>query len=787
MNKRTRDYEKRLPLHLPLVPSSLSPILAPWRLGGSRTKLLVLTCLVGANLALAGPSLIENGGFEQLAGTQPADWEPLVIGAPAKFSLTQDAAEGRSCASIIAREISRAYWRSQPVRVAPGERLGFAAQVRSGDVPLQQKGTIIAIAEFEGPVAPESHVAKLGTAPPNQAWKAISGSVTVPAGATAVRLRLGFSYNMGQVWWDAVSLRPKASVVAMPALREGKLAPGTAVPVVVLNRSGRQGTVELAVRLDRQEARAKVELTGTPEQRFEVPIRIPGEGKHELAISMEGFDSGPIPAAVPPPLTLYPLTPTHWVAEDGTARCTGDVELAIAGPVAECEVKLVDSRGTVVASQRLSAAESVRFTLEAGQLPVGAYRVTVDAREQAGSVRTVEQPWHVVHRDGCRTTINAAGYPVKNGKAIFPLGIFNSEARLAECAAAGFNIAHFYNAARVQPGRRGHDQRLTDALNRVHAAGQYALLLVPMEYAIAGQWDRFTDRIRMFRNHPALLAWDEEEGLARGDMSSQVLERVRTVLQAEDPHHPFMIGDAKDVIGRISDRKAMFPTNRGDIFMWWWYPFPLQASAGNDLEGEQAGGGMLLDPPAFLGAGAGKPVWIGVQAYRKPGLTARYPTPVEYRAQAYLAVIGGAKGLMWYGGSVTGGVYGKPQEGHWTELQGVVREMAALAPVLMGPDLGRPQVAPPDSPVVGVIKEGLRGRMLLAVNRSVEPCRVRMGIGEAIEQVRLVGENRTVSAPDGFLTETFESLGVRVYEWGTVNPQTHPAGGPLYGTPTEQP
>ncbi len=130
MNKRTRDYEKRLPLHLPLVPSSLSPILAPWRLGGSRTKLLVLTCLVGANLALAGPSLLENGGFEQLAGTQPAGWEPLVIGSPAQFSLAADAAEGRSCASITAREISRAYWRSQPVRVVPGERLEFAAQVR---------------------------------------------------------------------------------------------------------------------------------------------------------------------------------------------------------------------------------------------------------------------------------------------------------------------------------------------------------------------------------------------------------------------------------------------------------------------------------------------------------------------------------------------------------------------------------------------------------------------------------------------------------------------------------
>ena len=64
-----------------------------------------------------------------------------------------------------------------------------------------------------------------------------------------------------------------------------------------------------------------------------------------------------------------------------------------------------------------------------------------------------------------------------------------------------------------------------------------------------------------------------------------------------------------------------------------------------------------LEPPSFLvKRNTDKPIWVGVQSYNKGGPKNRYPTPAEYRAQAYLSIIHGAKGLMWYGGSVEGGI-----------------------------------------------------------------------------------------------------------------------------------
>jgi hypothetical protein len=199
-----------------------------------------------------------------------------------------------------------------------------------------------------------------------------------------------------------------------------------------------------------------------------------------------------------------------------------------------------------------------------------------------------------------------------------------------------------------------------DFLDNSHANGMRAIMLIPRQLLFAENWDGVRRRVRMFRNHPGLLAWDEEEGLARGDIKIDVLAKLRSVLREEDPHHPLMVGDAKDVIGRIEkERRDFFPLPYMDLGMWWWYPIPLATGASpNALEGDEGkpGTNELVPPSWLVNRNTDKPLWAGVQSYKKspdkvPG--ARYPNPTEYRAQAYIALLDGAKGLMWYGGSVT--------------------------------------------------------------------------------------------------------------------------------------
>jgi hypothetical protein len=182
-----------------------------------------------------------------------------------------------------------------------------------------------------------------------------------------------------------------------------------------------------------------------------------------------------------------------------------------------------------------------------------------------------------------------------------------------------------------------------------------------------------------------------------------------------------MVGDAHDVITRVTDRSRMFPEESMDLGMWWWYPFPLKARAADALEGTESSG-PLLEPPSFLTQRqTRKPIWVGVQAYRKPGAAERYPTPAEYRAQACLALLSGAKGLMWYGGSVTGGLFLNPREGHWDELRALVRELADLAPLLLAGPQSAPALEPPTNSVsAGSWRADGRG-LLLVVNRGPQP------------------------------------------------------------------
>ena len=352
-------------------------------------------------------------------------------------------------------------------------------------------------------------------------------------------------------------------------------------------------------------------------------------------------------------------------------------------------------------------------------LPPGDYRLRAELIGGEKSIASEPQEWHVIPRRLAKVTINPSGYPEYNGKAIFPLGIFNG-GKFKEQGEAGFTVTHAYNAVRLEEDSRNADENALRFLDNTGQNGMKMLFMIPMKAAIRGDWDLVRRRMRMFRNHPALLAWDEEEGFARGDFKPDTLKTIRKIIDEEDPNHPFMVGDSHQVIGRMEDRSNFFPADEMDMGMWWWYPFPLKSAAADALEGEEASAtaNELVLPTFLTQAKTSKPIWLGIQSYKKNDKS-RYPTPAEYRSQAYLGVIHGAKGLMWYGGSVTGGLFLKPEEGHWDELKKLARELRDSSDVFMSPSLPG---AKADHPLVDVcVKKSGDRIVLMAASRSTKP------------------------------------------------------------------
>ncbi|HZZ42972.1 MAG TPA: hypothetical protein VFE58_08540 [Tepidisphaeraceae bacterium] len=733
-----------------------------------------------ATFTFAQSNLAPNPGFETTGDNGlPASWDTVMIGNPVQFAVdTQIKHSGKQSIRITAADSARAYFRSTMIPVSPGEKVHAGAWVKFKDVP-EKMGTVILIAEWLGPDGRGSDVAKFDVAKrpgTSSDWQYIDGTQAVPENVAFMRIRLGFSYSQGTCWWDDVSASvdvPASIRIDLPTPRVTPAMPG--LPLVILNRQGFKGPAKISLKIGKDSADFDIQLSGEPLQKITVPLPL-GRQTGKVAIAATLIRSGKSIATatfaslVPPPLVIPPVLPTHWCVEDGAAKISGAIDLS-AAPAdldqATLTLRVVSSTGIPIASQKwsvdqgnLATGRLIPFDLTIPGPKVGDYKILGELKGKQANF-SAEQTWGVIPRRMAKTTLNAAGFPVHDGKAIWPMGIFNG-GRFKEQGDAGFTVSHAYNAVRITPGRDPEDQRAKDFLDQSYANHQLALFMVPLKLAAEGDWDGFRRRIRLFKNHPGLLAWDEEEGLARGDWTEQIRQKAFQIVHEEDPNHPFMVGDSRDIITKMGDRSNFFDNSTMDLGMWWWYPYPLIGRGVNDLEGEEASASTTLEPPTFLvQRNTTKPVWTALQAYEKKG--SRYPTPVEYRQQAYYGIIEGAQGLMWYGGGVTGGMHTKLKEGHWDYVQKLVTELKSLDWAWMSPTLQQIEQVSKDIPVSLIVKKGSRGTVIVAVNRGVKPVDVNLPALKATGSADVMGESRHVMFTASGLHEHFDSYGTHVY------------------------
>jgi hypothetical protein len=751
-----------------------------------KTALHVITAAILASLICAGckstgtKQLIANAGMESPSAAQlPRNWEPLSIGA--KADVVTDTAEkhaGTSSIRIDASDFTRTYACSDKFPVVPGEKIDGSAYVKVKDVPPDH-GIVIMMAEFFDPTGQDPSVEKFNVAnlKKQKGWQKIRGTTTAPANAVSARVRVGFSYAKGTCWWDDVTVKPRQPLAARLDIDEARLSPAMqTLPVLIVNREARQGPARVKLALDKQIIEQEVTLDGNPTQRIELPIKVPSPGKVNVHLqvlpkgqSKPKFATTQPTLQVPHAIVFPPVSPTHWVTEDGPPKIEGRIDLAVSDAMrqgATLRAHVRDSSGKTIATwegPKEIPDGITEFNLEPKSAPQGTYTLVAELTPKNGKPIAATQPWHVIPRSRAKVTISPDGFPVHDGKPIFPLGIFNG-GKWEEQAKAGFTVTHAYNAARITPGPRPQDHEVLRWLDNSEANGMKMLLMVPMRLAIKGDWDGIRRRVRMFRNHPGLLAWDEEEGFARGDFKPDTIRQLRKIISEEDPNHPFMVGDARSLAAaRSTDRSNFFPEEM-DLGMWWWYPFPLKARAANALEGEESSTGQELDLPTFLTkAITKKPLWVGIQSYKKKD--SRYPTPQEYRCQAYLALAAGAKGLMWYGGSVSGGVFLAPEEGNFEALKKVAREINDLSPELLGATLKPPLVMPASAPINVVVKQSPKRTIVIAVNRSNRVVDVTLSSPMFKTKIARVYESQLLDASGGgLIADHFEPFEVHVYE-----------------------
>ncbi len=150
----------------------------------------------------------------------------------------------------------------------------------------------------------------------------------------------------------------------------------------------------------------------------------------------------------------------------------------------------------------------------------------------------------------------------------------------------------------------------------------------------------------------------------------------------------------------------------------------------------------------------GKPTYQWIEAAPMTGCNRFIPTPDSVEAETWLAIAGGARGIGYFPGDW--------QPDIAQAIAGVNRQIAALAPALLGPE--RPVQSSLNAVRVGG-RSYAGATYVIAVNGSVRlSALVRFTVpGLAARTVRVYGEGRMLPVRGGVFVDRLPPLAARVY------------------------
>ncbi len=747
---------------------------------------LCITFALGGAASFAQTNLVKNPGFEEpatAAGLPGGGW--WLYQGTGETTATVDTAAGHSGSASVKLQsdaASKSVMASAPFPVMAGDELRFETWARSGGTEPQTVQAGLAFRDADNKVFKRAYF----TAPlSGGTWTLISGNATAPEGTASAEIHLGYTNSPAPIWYDDI-----LAVITSPvsfALVEGA-KPWTGpqyLTVTVINRDTNQFHGSISALVARRSQSVPVSLDAGFTHQFTIPINLTGVGSHNYKLSLLDAKGAALRVVegkfqTKSPLALYPPCPCYHLVGEGTGNTRIDARVNI-NPTQRLGVRLkvevTDAHGSEVQTATADVGESdlTNVTVRVPISAPAAFSVTARLVDRAGLDLAVEKSQiRVCPAQEARVTVAPNGFLIVGGKPEFPIGLYSS-GHEEEMGKAGFTATHNYGITTGDASDpiNPNDAHLLELLDRSWANGMRMMVELPRKPIEKGQWAQIHRRIETFRNHPGLLCWGSEERVARSAAPLKNVQTLYGLVHALDPNHPFVLGDTRDVIQKLQvDRRNFFPDDAMDIGIWWWYPIPLKEPDGNGLTGGQKVQGVL-EPPSWLTTTTSKkPLWLAFQAYQKPSKDARYPTPDEYRCQAYLSIINGVKGLWFYTGSGQKDFQGKPagllnklELSHWDYAQKLTHELREFSPVIMAPtNSSGITLSPADAPVQFATRELDGKTYLIAANRSERAQSVKFS-GDALKgkRAQVLYESHSTSVEGDTLTDDFVPFGVHIY------------------------
>jgi hypothetical protein len=375
---------------------------------------------------------------------------------------------------------------------------------------------------------------------------------------------------------------------------------------------------------------------------------------------------------------------------DTTGPEISPVSLSITSPEQALQLRLYDPSGIMNCAVSVSGIEDKSFetacneglveVIPSGGWPRGAHRLRVEALDQLGN-KTIKHVLVAVAPAPAGSLQRTSQQNFSKADASeFPLGIYNvRESYFAKVKAAGFNLVHLYDWE-----YSNNNAPVKEWLDAVHAAGLKAVVGFDRgrssnQGLLQMNLDHVAERVAAFKDHPALYAWYlfDEPDLKNQYISPRNLQTIYSTIKELDPYHPVIVTFYYDSsIERYGDGSYDFC----------WIMAYLDPHI-NDTKIRKYTN--VLGPNGnYLVINKSYDWDLSVRLQNRLPVNDEdfLPNLAYMRADAYLALIHGSKGLSWwwFGDNRREYVSVGDTPIAWGWISQVVAEINQLVPVLNG-------------------------------------------------------------------------------------------------------
>ncbi len=742
-------------------------------MGSMRKFLVVVGCLLVPVWCFPA-NLVMNGGFESVDEKDvPENWavRAWTTNTIGKAAARRGTPSGKYCMEVTVaagKAVYGCFSRAIDVSEVNTRYLLFSYRYRTVGALSAQAMVVSFDEDFMAkqwetrPLADEARGLRQ-----SRAWKTHTWRVEMRPGTKQIVVVFQV-LEAGTLLIDDVVLRPSPDEVQWEGLDIGRmeklpstrraslrLSNTTPDPVnITLTLSAWRGRKRTA------KVRQKLTLGTDVPETIRITYRYPANQSHEVTLEVADTDSGEmllyerrtVPGLIDAHLevpafrgTVTSSTPVPEIIVEGRLFAVPEIV-----KTATLSGRLLGTGAEISEGAGITRNEdgTFRAVFPTEGLLIGDHQVRLDAAGGKRTIASISLPVRRTKAFESEVTCDAQRRLWVNGERIFPIGIYYvmTTEDLDAVQKAGFNTV-------VIPSPKA-SYLLAEA-----AAAKGMGFIIESPSVRRDFWERRQDK---FGPMPAFIGWQVVQRPDAKLIHPDMMLALYQILEEVSPNHPVMTAL------RHADSMAQY-AKATDIIIPWILPVPREpvTRIADAVETARAAGG-------------GKPVWALIQAAGNAWATdrtlddqanGRHPTIDEVRAMAYLALMHGADGLLFYAHQLQS----SDKQRHfriredtpeiWEGLPALTAELAQVGPAIAGSK--ETILLPPAADGLIHLAKWTDGEQtfVIAVNTAAEPTVTTFDI-PACESTQLdvMFEDRALtSQKKGSFGDVFAPHGVHIY------------------------